>query len=308
MFNLVKKRKYFYIFSATLIVLSLLSIFIWKLNLGIDFLGGSVIELSNNGIASQLNEIEAESASIGITVDSASTSGNDKIILRTRNLSTDEHQKLIDELQKDNPGISESSYQTIGPTVSKDITSKAIWAVIVASIAIIIFISYAFRKVPKPANSWHFGIAAVAALIHDLIVTTGFVSVVGHFYSFMQVDALFITALLTVMGFSVHDTIVVFDRLRENMVRHPNSDIESLANDSILQTISRSINTSLTTIMVLLALFLIGGTSISHFVLILIAGITFGTYSSIFIATMLLISWQKQIEHSKTQKAKELAI
>ena len=163
-------------------------------------------------------------------------------------------------------------------------------------------------KVPKPANSWHFGIAAVAALIHDLIVTTGFVSVVGHFYSFMQVDALFITALLTVMGFSVHDTIVVFDRLRENMVRHPNSDIESLANDSILQTISRSINTSLTTIMVLLALFLIGGTSISHFVLILIAGITFGTYSSIFIATMLLISWQKQIEHSKTQKAKELAI
>lgn len=300
MFNLVKKRTYFYIFSSVLIILSILSIFIWKLNFGIDFSGGSIIELSSSGIAGQIETIKSESIGVGITIDSASSSGNDKIILRTKNLSTDEHQKLISAITKVNPGATESSYQTIGPVVSHDISNKAIWAVVVASLAIIMFVAYAFRKVPKPASSWRFGVTAVAALIHDLIVTTGFVSVVGHYYSFMQVDALFITALLTVMGFSVHDTIVVFDRLRENMVRHPGSDIETLANDSILQTISRSINTSLTTIMVLLALFLIGGSSISHFVLILIAGITFGTYSSIFIATMLLISWQKAIERRKT--------
>jgi len=299
MYNLVKKRTYFYIFSSALIILSVLSIFIWKLNLGIDFKGGSVIELSNSGIADQVESIKSESASIGITIDSASSSGADKVILRTKNLTTDEHQKLISAVTKANPGATESSYQTIGPVVSRDITTKAIWAIVVASIAIILYVAYAFRKVPKPASSWRFGVTAVAALIHDLIVTTGFVSVIGHYYSFMQVDALFITALLTVMGFSVHDTIVVFDRLRENMVRHPGSDIETLANDSILQTISRSINTSLTTIMVLLALFLIGGSSISHFVLVLIAGITFGTYSSIFIATMLLISWQKSIERRK---------
>ncbi|MCX6811049.1 MAG: protein translocase subunit SecF [Candidatus Berkelbacteria bacterium] len=299
MFNLVKKRTYFYIFSSALIVLSILSIFIWKLNFGIDFSGGSIIELSSSGIAGQIEAIKSESAGIGIKIDSASSSGNDKVILRTKNLTTDEHQKLIATITKVNHGTTESSYQTIGPVVSRDISNKAIWAVVVASLAIILFVAYAFRKVPKPASSWRFGLTAVAALIHDLIVTTGFVSVVGHYYSFMQVDALFITALLTVMGFSVHDTIVVFDRLRENMVRHPNSDIETLANDSILQTISRSINTSLTTIMVLLALFLIGGSSISHFVLILIAGITFGTYSSIFIATMLLISWQKTIERRK---------
>ncbi len=301
MYNLVKKRTYFYIFSSILIILSILSVFIWKLNFGIDFLGGSMIELSNKNIASQINKIDSESAAVGITVDSASTSGSDKIILRTRNLSTDEHSKLISALQKDNTGLTETSYQTIGPVISRDITNKAIWAVVVASLAIILFVAYAFRKVPKPASSWRFGLTAVAALIHDLIVTTGFVSVVGHFYSFMQVDSLFITALLTVMGFSVHDTIVVFDRLRENMVRHPNADIETLANDSILQTISRSINTSLTTIMVLLALFLIGGSSISHFVLILIAGITFGTYSSIFIATMLLISWQNASAKAKVK-------
>lgn len=299
MFNFVKNRTYFYLFSSALIILSILAIFFWKLNLGIDFRGGSIIELSSGGIANQTEKIKSESEKVGILVESASTSGNDKIILRTRNLSTEEHEKLISEFKANDPGIVEVSYQTIGPVVSHDITNKAIWAIVVASIAIILYVSYAFRKVPKPASSWRFGLTAVAALIHDLIVTTGFVAVIGHFYSFMQVDALFITALLTVMGFSVHDTIVVFDRLRENMVRHPNSDIETLANDSILQTISRSINTSLTTIMVLLALFLIGGSSISHFVLILIAGITFGTYSSIFIATMLLISWQRKIQSSK---------
>jgi len=291
MFNVVKKRAYFYIFSSLLIVLSLLAIFFWKLNLGIDFRGGSIIELSASGIASDSEKIKSESLATGVTIDTVSTSGNDKIILRCRNLTTSEHENMISEFTKNNSQIVETSYQTIGPIVSRDITNKAIWAIVVASIAIILYVAYAFRKVPKPASSWRFGLTAVAALIHDLIVTTGFVAVVGHFYSFMQVDSLFITALLTVMGFSVHDTIVVFDRLRENMIRHPNSSLETLANDSIVLTISRSINTSLTTIMVLSALYLIGGSTISHFVLILIAGITFGTYSSIFIATMLLISW-----------------
>lgn len=295
MFNFVKNRLYFYIFSIILILFSVLSVFIWKLNLGIDFRNGSVIELTDANIVSQIESIKSESEKAGVIIETVTSSGNDKIILRTKNLSTDEHVKLITELKIKHPEIVESNYQTIGPIVSNDITNKAIWAVIVASIAIVIFIAYSFRKVPKPASSWRFGVTAVAALVHDLIVTTGFVSIVGHFYSFMEVDSLFITAILTIMGFSVHDTIVVFDRLRENMVRYPNSDIETLANDSILQTISRSINTSLTTIMVLLALFLIGGSSISHFVLILIAGITFGTYSSIFIATMLLVSWQNKI-------------
>ena len=292
MSKIVKNRLYFYIFSIILVCLSVVSIFTWKLNLGIDFSGGTIIELSAAGLSTKTSEITAAGESAGVKVESISTSGNDKLIIRTKNLESDEHNHLLNVFkEKVDKNISEVSYQSIGPVVSKDITNKAIWSIIVASIAIILYVAYAFRKVSKPLSSWQFGVTAVVALLHDLLITTGFVSIVGHFFSFMQVDALFITALLTIMGFSVHDTIVVFDRLRENMIKNPGKKIETLANDSILQTISRSINTSLTTIFVLVALYLLGGQSISHFVLTLIAGITFGTYSSIFIATMLLVSW-----------------
>jgi preprotein translocase subunit SecF len=292
MFKVVKNRLYFYIFSIFIVVLSFLAIFIWKLNISIDFKGGSIIEISAPDLAKSADEVKESSLSVGLEIQSASSSGNDKLVIRTKNLSPEEHTKLIENLKVSvNQSIVEDNFQTIGPVVSQDLTRKAIWAVVIASIAIIFYIAYAFRKLPKSASSWHFGVTAVIALIHDLIVTTGFVALIGHFYSWMQVDSLFITALLTIMGFSVHDTIVVFDRIRENLVRHPGADLETLSNDSILQTISRSINTSLTTILVLLALFLLGGESIKHFVLTLIIGITFGTYSSIFIATMLLVSW-----------------
>jgi len=298
MFNFVKNRRYFYLFSSVLIVLSIFSIFFWKLNLGIDFRGGTIIELSAANIAESSDQIQSTASASGIIIDSIRNSGNDKIILRTQDLSIEEHKSLISNLKNTvSQQIIEDNYQTVGPVISRDLTNKAVWSVIIASIAIILYIAFAFRKVPKPMVSWKFGVTAVVALIHDLIITTGFVSIFGHFYHWMQADSLFITALLTIMGFSVHDTIVVFDRLRENQIRHPNLDIETLANDSILQTISRSINTSLTTILVLLTLFIIGGESISHFVLILIVGITFGTYSSIFIATMLLVSWSKTVKN-----------
>ena len=295
MSNIVQKRIYFYLFSGLLVILSLLAIFIWKPNLGIDFLGGSIMELSASDLANSVGKIKSQAENSGIRVNSATTSGVNIVTLRMPTLTTDQHNKLLTDLKNSvNPDINENSYQNIGPVISKNLTNKAIWAVVIASLAIILYIAFAFRKVPKPMSSWMFGVTAVVALIHDLIVTSGFVTIVGHFYKFMQVDSLFITALLTIMGFSVHDTIVVFDRLRENAIKHPGGKIETLANDSIMQTISRSINTSLTTIMVLVALFVLGGESISGFVLTLIAGITFGTYSSIFIATMLLVSWNNK--------------
>ena len=294
MFNFVKNRNYFFGFSLLLTILSIVSIFTWKLNLSIDFRGGSNIEVSLPNAGENLNKIREIGGESGLKIDSIRTSENNKVIIRTDGLSADEHSLFIEKLKSEfSDKVTEENYQTVGPVVSRDLTNKAIWSVVIASIAIILYIAYAFRRIPKPASPWRFGLAAVAALIHDLTITTGFVSIVGHFYSWMQVDALFITALLTIMGFSVHDTIVVFDRLRENLIRKPESDIETLANDSIIQTLSRSINTSLTTILVLAALFLIGGESIRHFVLILIAGITFGTYSSIFIASMILVIWSK---------------
>jgi len=279
MFNVVKNRNYFFGFSLLLTILSIISIFTWKLNLSIDFRGGSNIEISLPNAEENLNKIREIGRESGLKIDSVRTSDNNKVIIRTDDLSTNEHSMFIENLKSEfSDKVAEENYQTVGPVVSRDLTNKTIWSVVIASIAIILYIAYAFRRTPKPASSWRFGLAAVAALIHDLIITTGFVSIVGHFYSWMQVDALFITALLTIMGFSVHDTIVIFDRLRENLIRKPESDIETLANDSIIQTLSISINTSLTTILVLTALFLIGGESIRHFVLILIAGITFGTY------------------------------
>ncbi|HPL01645.1 MAG TPA: protein translocase subunit SecF [bacterium] len=294
MFNVVKNRNYFFGFSLLLTILSIISIFTWKLNLSIDFRGGSNIEISLPNAEENLNKIREIGRESGLKIDSVRTSDNNKVIIRTDDLSTNEHSLFIENLKSEfSDKVAEENYQTVGPVVSRDLTNKTIWSVVIASIAIILYIAYAFRRTPKPASSWRFGLAAVAALIHDLIITTGFVSIVGHFYSWMQVDALFITALLTIMGFSVHDTIVIFDRLRENLIRKPESDIETLANDSIIQTLSRSINTSLTTILVLTALFLIGGESIRHFVLILIAGITFGTYSSIFIASNILVVWSK---------------
>lgn len=294
MFNVVKNRNYFFGFSLLLTILSIISIFTWKLNLSIDFRGGSNIEISLPNAEENLNKIREIGRESGLKIDSVRTSDNNKVIIRTDDLSTNEHSLFIENLKSEfSDKVAEENYQTVGPVVSRDLTNKTIRSVVIASIAIILYIAYAFRRIPKPASSWRFGLAAVAALIHDLIITTGFVSIVGHFYSWMQVDALFITALLTIMGFSVHDTIVIFDRLRENLIRKPESDIETLTNDSIIQTLSRSINTSLTTILVLTALFLIGGESIRHFVLILIAGITFGTYSSIFIASNILVVWSK---------------
>jgi preprotein translocase subunit SecF len=303
MFNIVEKRKYFYGLSIVLTILSMVSIFVWKLNLSIDFRGGSNIEIAIVDAEKNLNKVSEIGKNSGLKIDSSRVASDNKIIIRTDDLSAAEHNKFIQDLKIEfADAVSEENYQTVGPVISKDLTNKAIWSVVIASIAIILYIAYAFRKLPKPASSWRFGLAAVTALIHDLIITTGFVSIVGHYYSWIQVDALFITALLTIMGFSIHDTIVVFDRLRENMIRKPDSNIETLANDSILQTISRSINTSLTTILVLTALFLIGGESIRHFVLILIAGITFGTYSSIFIATMILVTWSKITTHPSREQ------
>jgi preprotein translocase subunit SecF len=188
----------------------------------------------------------------------------------------------------------ETSYDTVGPTISKDLISKSIIAVILASIGIIFYIAYAFRKVPKPLSSWKFGTSAVIALIHDLLITTGFVVVISHYVSWMQIDALFVTALLTIMGFSVHDTIVVYDRLRENFIKNPHQDIELTTEESVNQTLARSINTSMTVVIVLLSLFLLGGTTIRHFILTLIIGIFFGTYSSIFVAAAIVVQWHKK--------------
>jgi len=228
-----------------------------------------------------------------ITTSTIQPADNNRIIIKSAEISAQKEKTIIDELKKIDPAVFEESFQNIGPTVSSDLTSRSVKAVILASIAIIIYLAIAFRGVPKPASSWRFGFCAIGALLHDLLIVVGMAAVVGHFFHWLEIDSLFITALLTILGFSVHDTIVVFDRLRENLRRNPGVNFESLAEESIIQTLSRSVNTSVTTVFVLLSLFLIGGNSIKGFVFTLLFGILIGTYSSIFNATPLLVSWQK---------------
>jgi preprotein translocase subunit SecF len=179
--------------------------------------------------------------------------------------------------------------ETVGPIISRELTQKALLAVAVSILAIVTYITWSFRHVPKPASSLAFGICTIIALVHDVIVVVGVFAILGHFFK-IEIDSLFITALLTVIGFSVHDTIVVFDRIRENLKKEE-GDFADIVNHSLLQTLGRSINTSLTVVFVLLALFLFGGETIKIFVLALLIGIISGTFSSLFNAAPLLVTW-----------------
>lgn len=220
-----------------------------------------------------------EGLSITATGDTAKTI---KAQQHLPNLSPEVVQKYFEELR----------FDSIGPTIGKELQNKAILAIIIVSLAIIIYIAYAFRKVSYPVESWKYGVSAVLALIHDILIVTGLFSVLGHYFNY-QVDSLFVTALLTILGFSVHDTIVTFDRTRENLRHQQDKTFENIVNLSVNQTIIRSINTSLTTFFVLFSVYLFGGVTIKHFILALMFGIIIGTYSSIFIASPLLLMFYK---------------
>lgn len=293
MFKIIKRTNIWFALSGSLMALSIVAIAVFGLRLGIDYKGGTVIEFksTNPDKVALVDSILKEQYSSGYQVKEG---GNDTVVLRLPVLTAEEHVLFVQKVKSKISDYNEVSYDTVGPTISKDLTNKSILAVILASIGIISYIAYAFRKVPRPLSSWKFGASAVIAIIHDLLITTGAIAVIGHFVPWMEVDALFVTALLTIMGFSVHDTIVVYDRLRENFIKNPHQDIELTTEESVNQTLARSINTSMTVIIVLLSLFLLGGQSIKHFVLTLIIGIFFGTYSSIFVAAAIVVRWHKK--------------
>jgi len=222
--------------------------------------------------------------------------GENSFLIRLKYINNYTHTQVLSKLatlNADQP-VLELRYENVGPTVGATLRKNAMLAVLLASIFMILYIAFAFRKVPKSIGAWKCGLVTVVAMLHDVIVVCGIFAVLGVVLN-VEIDSLFITALLTIIGYSVHDTIVVMDRVRENMLLSGRSvDFPRIANDSVNQTMARSINTSLTTLIVLLSLFFFGGASIHYFVLTLILGIVFGTYSSIFIATPLLVLWRKK--------------
>lgn len=309
--QIVQNRKYFYALSGLLILVSILSLIAWGLKPGIDFTGGSLMEISFAGDRPSVQEVSQSLSELDLGEIRIQPAGQSDFILRFKDIDEVKHQQILDTLrdslapqigieQQTSDGlvieagtdlITEQRFESVGPIIGQELRQKTWLAILLAVAMIIAYIAYAFRKVSKPVASWKFGVAAILALIHDILIVTGLFSLLGYFIG-AEVDSLFITALLTILGFSVHDTIVVFDRTRENLAKHYSGDFERVVNDSINQTITRSINTSFTTLLVLLMLYFFGGATIANFVLALIAGVIIGTYSSIFIASPIIVSWQ----------------
>lgn len=286
MINLMKLKFVYFTISLLVILPGVFSLVKWGLNPSIDFTGGSLIEVQGPDVKNEL-------VKDGVEVSSTQKSGEQSYLYRTKMIDNAKKDQIMSQLKgKYGPYITISRFETVGPVIGQELTKKALYAVGLASIAIIIYIAYAFREIPKPYSSWKFGVSAVVALLHDVLVVAGIFSLLGHFFK-VEIDALFVTALLTVIGFSVHDTIVVFDRIRENLRRTAGRvSFEEVVNESVLQTLARSLTTSLTVLFTLLALILFGGESIRWFVLALLVGIFSGTYSSIFNAAPLLVSWE----------------
>ncbi len=291
MFNLLKYQKFWLILSAVIIVFGIGSLLIFGLKLGIDFKGGTITELGFEK-PYDLEQIKTTFSAQNIAnFQLQSTEGNG-LIIKTENLESEQHGAMLNELRDKIGNFEEKRFDSIGPVIGSELKSKALYQLILVSLGIVFYLAYAFRKVAKPITSWRFGIAAIIALFHDLLFVIGVFALLGKFKG-IEIDSMFVTAMLTVLGFSVHDTIVVFDRIRENLKRLAGQSIDFIVNQSIAQTVVRSLNTSLTVLFVLLALFLFGGETIKYFVLTLVVGILIGTYSSIFVASPILILWHK---------------
>ena len=289
--NLIKYRNLFFALSLAIIIPGLIALYLWGLRLGIDFAGGTIWEIKfERQIATdQINEFLTKE---GIETASVAATGPDAVLVRMKTADENKIAQVKSKLGESFGRTQDLRLETVGPVISKELTQKAITAVGISILAIVVYVTWAFRKVKKPASPFAFGVTTIIALVHDVIVVVGAFAILGHFAR-LEVDSLFLTALLTVLGFSVHDTIVVFDRIRENLAKYDDFSFEQVVNHSILQTFARSLNTSLTVVFVLLAMLLFGGASIKTFVLALLIGVISGTYSSIFNAAPLLVVWQK---------------
>jgi preprotein translocase subunit SecF len=282
--KIIEKRKYSFLFSGLLIVASIVFIGIWGLKLGIDFTGGVLTEVkfqqdvSKDQVAESIKDLELASLLI-------QPAENNSFIIRYQSEENKLNPEVETILKEKYPEIEILRTEFISSLISSELKRNAIYAVLVSILGITWYIAWAFRKISYPINSWKYGLGAILALVHDIVITLGIFAFLGRFYG-IEVGIPFVAALLTIFGYSVNDTIVIFDRIRENLLRYgAGKDFEGTINKSIRESVARSLNTSLTVIFVLLAVIFFGGTTIKYFSLALLIGIFFGTYSSIFVAT-----------------------
>lgn len=292
----IKYSKLWFTISSLTVILAAVALLVWGLKFGIDFTGGSLLELSFSKNRPTTEQVQQTLKDSGYKDYVVQGSGTDRYIIRTTFLTEDQHQillkKFIDSYGKNGTTVKEESLQTIGSSVSSQLRQRSIGAIIAVNIAIIIYVAYAFRKVSRPVASWKYGALAIVALVHDIMLVLGIFALLGHFAG-IEVQTDFVLALLTVLGFSVTDTIVVYDRIRENIVHHSAENFPGIVNYALNETLMRSINTTLTVLLPLFALYFLGGESIRNFSLALLIGMASGAYSSIFIASPLLVQVEK---------------
>jgi preprotein translocase subunit SecF len=303
MANLMAKRNWFFALSALIIIPGVIALLVFHLKLGIDFTGGSLLRYSftqqvqSADIQQVYNSVGITDVEVQTTIPTQGTAQS--AIIRAPNLDITQIESAEAALKAKYGNVTRDSADTVGPLIGQQTTRNAIFAVLAASAIILLYIWWAFRRLERP---YRYGACAIIALLHDVLVVVGLWSIFGKVFGF-EVDALFVTGVLTVVGFSVHDTVVVFDRIRENLIKRAGATFETTVNNSLVQTLARSLNTSLTVLFTLLALSLFGGVTIRNFVLVLLIGIASGTYSSIFNASALLVVWENW-DSSRRQKAR----
>ena len=297
---IIKYKKIFLGLSVFLVLLSLSSLFIFGVKVGIDFKGGALTEVVYKTERPEQLFLNQKLESLNFGSMLLQPTGELGYIVKSRDLNEAEHNLLLKSLALDGKNsLTEVSFNSIGPSVGRELTKKAIVAMILVSLAIILFIAFAFRKVSRPVSSWKYGFIAIVTLLHDVIIPAGLFVMLSHYYG-AEMDTLFVVAVLTILGLSVSDTIVIFDRIRENLknVSGMNKiNFSEIVGHSVEQSYVRSISTSLTVILVLLAFVFFGPVTTKYFALMLTAGMFFGTYSSIFLASPLLVlieEWQNR--------------
>jgi len=303
MIPIIPYRKIWFLASTLLVILSIISIAKWGLSLGIDFTGGSLLEFEYKTERPDIENVREDIEGAGLDKEyNIQPSGSKGVIVRSQEISEDEHRKLWLAVnhQEENaaPGESiaeEKRFESIGPVIGQELKKKSRDAILLVLVFIVLYVAWAFRKVSRKQGGiavWSYGLLAIVALLHDIIIVMGLFALLGRIFG-IEVNTPFVAALLTILGYSVNDTIVVFDRIRENLLKRSNDEeFADIVNKSTNESLVRSFNTSFTTILVLLAIFLFGGETIRFFVLALIAGVITGTYSSIFLASPLLVWWK----------------
>ncbi len=292
-FDFIRYRKIFYWFSIGLTIATVILVAWLGVKWGIDFTGGTVLSVSYSSPLPTSQQINEQILALGLKEAVIQQQGENTIVLKMQNITEADHQQIILKLKEIGSVVEGTeSFESIGPVIGNELKRKIKTVTVLALLSILTYIAIAFRKISYPVKSYIYGVAGIVALIHDAMVPIGVWAVLGRYYGY-EITIPIVTALLTIFGYSIHDTVVVFDRIRENLSKEKGTSFKDIINKSLNQTFTRSVNTSLTVLMVLLALFIFGGASLKPFALCLIIGIGLGTYSSIFLASPLVYSYYK---------------